>query len=274
MASKRAATEDVQGSNNKRRKAGIEEEGIVKASTTSYTALTYVRNLFIKRTSQADRDSGASQTRVTGWLSVARTWWSGAVPGAPPPRVQNSPLLQLPAEIRNRIYDLVLRVPEPDDEVDAEGTVDVTADLQQPGLLRTCYQVREEALGMWYLTNCFFVCVVDCDATLAVKFEKHLELVGFPEAALSTITIGKDWDSLMLWSEAVWKEECRAMLEEEWSPLDGEQAVIVAAHDVALQYVDRTWEDCESALNNLKLVVVTLDKEWVKGEEEGENSNG
>ena len=69
--------------------------------------------------------------------------------------VQNSRLLQLPSELRNRIYELALiqlnpiRLPLGQSERDKRA------------LLRTCHQIHDEAVGIYYGNNAF---VADCGA--------------------------------------------------------------------------------------------------------------
>lgn len=68
------------------------------------------------------------------------------------------PLLKLPAELRNRIYEMVL--------LDATTTHVTTAkakpDWHSPGLLRTCHQIRSEASSIYYAVNIFRVSSLNC----------------------------------------------------------------------------------------------------------------
>ncbi|KAK5121072.1 hypothetical protein LTR85_005556 [Meristemomyces frigidus] len=227
-------------------------------------ALNFVRSLFSTSNIEAEKGNMASKIRIFSSLSALWTSWLRPRHIEPNRRVQNSSLLKLPAELRNRIYFLVVMEPDPQDDPAGDCYIDITADLKQPGLVRTCHQLRGEGLVIWYSNSVFFVDVDDCNSSLALKFEKHLAMVGFPEACLVPVTDGKDWDNLMVWSEAVWRQACRPMLEEDDTDFDETEAVVIAAHNVALQYRQCVWGDCKNALENLRLVVVTLDKEWVK----------
>ncbi|KAK5121504.1 hypothetical protein LTR85_005337 [Meristemomyces frigidus] len=66
-------------------------------------------------------------------------------------RIQNSPLLKLAPELRNRIYHEILSSSKP---------VILDAKAQglrrpNPALLQTCLQVRTEAIGIYYARNVF-----------------------------------------------------------------------------------------------------------------------
>lgn len=57
---------------------------------------------------------------------------------------KRSPLLVLPAELRNRIYGLAF-----------DDTVLIRQGSKEPGLLRCCQQVRKEATGTYYSKRTF-----------------------------------------------------------------------------------------------------------------------
>ncbi|KAK3710461.1 hypothetical protein LTR37_010304 [Vermiconidia calcicola] len=71
----------------------------------------------------------------------------------------------LPAELRTLIYQFALT---------EDGEIAITRHLKQPPLLRTCRQVRNEALQLWYTSNTFYIDVSDCDDTELYAFEQHL----------------------------------------------------------------------------------------------------
>lgn len=59
---------------------------------------------------------------------------------------QHFRFLDLPPELRNRVYNYAL--------VEKKGTViPITPDLEPPALLSTSKQVREESLQIWYRQN-------------------------------------------------------------------------------------------------------------------------
>jgi hypothetical protein len=64
-------------------------------------------------------------------------------------------LLKIPSELRNRIYELVLIQPDPIRLPLGQSEKDKRA------LLRTCHQIHDEAVGIYYGNNAF---VADCGA--------------------------------------------------------------------------------------------------------------
>ncbi|KAF2773404.1 hypothetical protein EJ03DRAFT_323901 [Teratosphaeria nubilosa] len=74
---------------------------------------------------------------------------------------QPFPLLELPAEMRNDIYRLVLVKNEP---------VQVRAqDSSTPALLRTCRQIREEATSIFREENTFTLVIVDLAGNMPLQ---------------------------------------------------------------------------------------------------------
>jgi hypothetical protein len=81
---------------------------------------------------------------------------------AKPRESQNSLLLNLPPELRNRIYELVL-VRHDLIEVDSNHAIYDTEDnveedkstIKEPPLLRTCQMIRNEATPLYYSSNTF-----------------------------------------------------------------------------------------------------------------------
>ena len=103
------------------------------------------------------------------------------------PSAQDSPLLNLSAELRNQIYTLVL---VEDTAIHAHG-----GSLGRPGLLRTCKQIEAEASQVFFAYNTFvshltsttfknFVCALKkCPATacmskLAIALDVEKEVAG------------------------------------------------------------------------------------------------
>lgn len=66
---------------------------------------------------------------------------------------QRSPLLHLPPELRNRIYEYALAETEVLRLTKMVGEVDFAS----PGLLATCRQIRGEAKGVYLAENSFMI---------------------------------------------------------------------------------------------------------------------
>ena len=80
----------------------------------------------------------------------------------------NSPLLALPAELRNQIYDLALIQAQPirlsyNDALRVghnrqPAHAELATRMRQPPLTRACRQIRSEPLKTFYGNNMFTVC--------------------------------------------------------------------------------------------------------------------
>lgn len=79
-----------------------------------------------------------------------------------------SPLLLLPAELRNQIYGYV---------VTASSKIDIITE-QQPGLVMACTEIRSECLHMYYATNIFAFAPINREQGALGKLEKWLSRIG------------------------------------------------------------------------------------------------
>lgn len=167
--------------------------------------------------------------------------------------VQQSKQLSLPPELRTAIFEYALI---------EEDEIEITRQLRQPALLQTSRQMRGETLPMWYLRNSFYSKIRNCDALLNTRFHTHIwdsGLVGV-QVATRIHGRGRDWANLVKWCEYVWRHgRARVLMDED---MDGDEAVVAAAHDVAENYSGKPWAECEEALKTLHFVVSRLDRSW------------
>lgn len=91
-----------------------------------------------------------------------------------PPQGVACPLLELPAELRNEIYGLVL--------CKNDRIVVSSAGYEREGLLSVCKQVRQEALKIYYYENKFVVEVHKWNSDNLLAFEKVLRRLGLKRA--------------------------------------------------------------------------------------------
>ena len=68
-----------------------------------------------------------------------------------------SNLLVMPAELRNKIYEIVLV---------SEGNVTISAATKHPALLQVCHQIREEATKIYFSQNHFLVSASDSNVAV------------------------------------------------------------------------------------------------------------
>lgn len=130
------------------------------------------------------------------------------MPPALPP-ISDAPcyLLELAAELRNRIYEYVLI---------KDKTITVSRHrIAQPGLLRTCRQIREEARAIYYCRNAFKILRGSFGVSIVRLFFK--QATGFwgkhkkTECSLRNISYVKwirpKWDKALLWLQAYHADE-------------------------------------------------------------------
>ena len=108
--------------------------------------------------------------------------------------------LDLHAEIRNTVYELVLQANE---------TITVDEKLELPPLLATCRQILGEAASIWYRDNKFRAHVEDCNAIVLNEWSLHCCTVGqrdyFDVSISSSGPVA--WENLVVWCKAIWKDD-------------------------------------------------------------------
>lgn len=116
------------------------------------------------------------------------------------PREPCSPLLKLPAELRNKIYELALSV---------KGRITITKShgFLEPPLLLTNKQMRKEAIGLFYTTHEFDLVIASWDPSLyilAARKSKTLRRsyrVDLKASQFRTVRKGSNasWKNLKRW---------------------------------------------------------------------------
>ncbi|KAK5121071.1 hypothetical protein LTR85_005555 [Meristemomyces frigidus] len=164
------------------------------------------------------------------------------------------PLLRLPPELRNAIYEHSLVQASP---------IVVTKDLKQPHLLSTCRQVRTEAKKIWYNLNKFNVPAWDCDASLLKHFHHFIVTAGGYQGVEVSVRVhgNKSWSNLVGWCQAVFDDDALAFTFTKEGHMPANEAVIQAAHKIAM--TARTWAVCEEGLADLHFLVSKLDADWL-----------
>lgn len=109
-----------------------------------------------------------------------------------------SRLLDLPSELRNQIWRLVLLSPQPLPVVTQVGP------LVKPGLLSTSQSVREEATGIFYLENTFHVDMVDFDSRIWTLWTKSSPYFARKTTQLLIVPSTK-WRNLRQWLKNVFE---------------------------------------------------------------------
>jgi hypothetical protein len=108
--------------------------------------------------------------------------------------------------------------------------------------------------------------VHNCDTTLRLAFEKHLErldLDGEGRVNLYTVLIRPNWDNLMHWCYLIWNNELPYLYLEDCSKKW--TTVLEAAHGiVAAGGEDEPWEIRKAQLEHLRKVAGLVDPRWLE----------
>ncbi|KAI5358248.1 hypothetical protein Slin15195_G065750 [Septoria linicola] len=174
---------------------------------------------------------------------------------------------ELFAELRNSMYTLAL-VEDPDEVIGYEtapkgrkrsearptpvlhGPIHVNARMQEPGALRACRQMRNEARTMWYISNHFTIDVFDCEITRLLSFTKRTAAMRGNAVCNLTVNVieGGDWDGLRGWCYAFHEDQGCNAIEKSDDKLDDFTAAVVAVTAIAQEHCGLPWFTCEEAL--------------------------
>lgn len=91
-----------------------------------------------------------------------------AQPVFPPSGAQDSPLLKLPAELRNRVYEYALYT-------DGQCLITKAGGIPEPSLLTTSKEIRKEAIGIYYSVNNVMLDILSFDATALRHFDRKVD---------------------------------------------------------------------------------------------------
>ncbi|KAK5122022.1 hypothetical protein LTR85_004268 [Meristemomyces frigidus] len=149
-------------------------------------------------------------------------------------------LLALPGELHNRIYQHTL-VEEDELEVTATGP-------GQPGLLRTCKAIRNEASSFYYAENRFALRLVDFDGAAFTPFGRQYECY-VPKGRVNvgfSIRGRPNWANLMRWVKDLYLgNSVRPNLQE---PSCRDDYVVGAAFKLLDEMKWRGWDKLERVL--------------------------
>ena len=175
----------------------------------------------------------------------------------------SSRLLNLPPELRNKIYEFAL-VESQEIQVHQQNIV------KPPPLLACCRQIRSEALGLFFTGNNFRIWSQDCSGRLVLRWRRHFENYG-RNAQGNKQTIGvallgrPNWSNLLGWLKAQFDEGMLTELD----PKNCRQREHMDAvwHSTNLmasraQSAGRSWEEVEKDLEDLHSAVAACEPTW------------
>ncbi|KAF7185428.1 hypothetical protein HII31_13275 [Pseudocercospora fuligena] len=189
------------------------------------------------------------------------------------PANPNACLLSIPAEMRNRIYRLVLLEYATNPKINDGGFGRVQflphgPHPQEPSLLQTCTQIRKEASSIYYMENRFVFEARDCDITLAMDWFSSSKLRRQSDISLA-LSGNPNWKNLITWLQAAFKNKIGFMASEpSWSRTPSDNAmcwqVPHAMRLVKMLKVEQqmSWAQVEAMLEVVHDLMVSLDPKW------------
>ena len=177
--------------------------------------------------------------------------------------VAPSPLLELPGELRNRIYGYVL--------VDDIIKLDSTGHTE-PELLHTCKQVRKEAIRIYYAENRFEILVPDYDSSLLLQWSRKAVQLALDHNVYVVCRIfcqhhpQPDWPKLLLWLERVFANSiphsCRHPPSQAPSGTSVEGLVVGGMFHLVRTSQNQPWDYVKKLLEEQRLILIALDGRW------------
>lgn len=169
---------------------------------------------------------------------------------------RDSPLLGLPAEIRNSIYRLAL----------VEDIIRITpqnlAGASQPPLLQVNRQIRSEATSIYYQENQIIWYLQDYNAKNLLKWEASSEVRS--ETEIRVNFEGKPiWTNVLEWLKAAYEGEVNGV--ELRNDGHGDSATHVVARMFAiLDDESLEWEEVERILGGMRMAAGVYDPAWLE----------
>ncbi|KAK4610364.1 hypothetical protein CLAFUW4_13772 [Fulvia fulva] len=188
-----------------------------------------------------------------------------------------SRLLQLPGELRNRIYQYAIT------GLTESEPIDVTIrGIPEPELLRTCKRIRSEAISIYYCENHFRCIASSFDSAVHFGFAQEMisinrsHQVDFQLKPLPMCSEGPvSWPNLKLWVQRLHSKELgflrdmglgRPRAETTAQPGAGIRAAEVimmsGIFSLALDLRETPWSVVEGILENSDAALATLDAAW------------
>jgi hypothetical protein len=166
-------------------------------------------------------------------------------------------LLELPAELRDRIYRYSLPTKE---------KIDITTRFELPALLQSCRQIRSETIKMWYKKNKFLITITDCDASRLVASRRHCVMV-IGAVNIDTRLRGlPDWDNLMEWchnTHAGDSDNKNLRPGGGHGPMSFEAYLVVdTVLEIASKHSSLSWKQCKETLQALRGMAYSLNNGW------------
>ena len=175
-----------------------------------------------------------------------------------------SPLVELPPELRNKVYRYVLL---------SEGPVHVGATgFMEPPLLMTAKQIRQEASSIFYKENEFDVLIIDYDIKNCIKWDRKIkagfrrgDFVGRVSYGGSiTYSSRRDWENLLGWMKAYHKGtvSCSAARPSLVSSGQMENKILGGIFTIVAGMATMPWFCVEMVMQEQRLLLAEINSGW------------
>ncbi|KAK4610369.1 hypothetical protein CLAFUW4_13767 [Fulvia fulva] len=179
----------------------------------------------------------------------------------PPPKCH---LLELPGEIRNRIYRYSL--------LDSQRITIPTSGFEEPGLLSTCHQIRQEAEPIFVLENKFEATSINYHSgPLLGRTKKWIRITRQykqPPSCGTNYTGSPSWPNYLTWMKRLHGGEVMMCISSDWGLQDAgllgveRQLLATIADFVCNNKGIRSWDTIESHIERLHITLKTANPLW------------
>ena len=169
---------------------------------------------------------------------------------------RTSRLLQLPGELRNKIYSDVL--------VDSN-RIEIDRHVPQPALLEVCREVRQEAVKIFWTENTFNIYIRGYSGGLHCALERLRRRYDAKLAASHTVEFGPVacWPALLRWLEQVHRGYSDGVgLGEEPEELDDEELLVFATFAIAKACSKLPWAEVVKLVEPQRIILERYDDGW------------
>lgn len=175
-------------------------------------------------------------------------------------------LLDLPAELRNDIYRLVV--------LQTDDIVVSTEGINEPPLLKACKQIRVEALPIYYAENSFELQIRDCNSNAVFKWEQSVRcrilLQRKVKCKVEISLLGTaNWQNLREWLKRLHAKELHTGVVDVVGALPqkvcGKEArmhVVGSMFRLVSKTRSRPWEDVDALLEDQHKILAMLNERW------------
>lgn len=180
---------------------------------------------------------------------------------------ETSPFLELPPEMRNRIYRYTLLT---------DRFVGVSAThLPEPAVLLACKQIRQEASSIYYNENRFLLDMVAFETAPILRWRnKELSVGRFSDCKIMTeafvpVNMTPNWPNLVTWFK-LWRDgkvdisfERPSLGDKEEQRAEGLEGKVIGAMFSMVDEMSRLpWKATERVLKEQHRVLVAIDPRW------------